>query len=100
MRGYGQGEIGSGRSFVQATAEYRLPIYKALGGTLFADYATNFSSGDTVPGSPGVVRDRPGSGFGIGAGLRYKSPIGTLRADWAVTARGDNRLQFTVGEKF
>jgi outer membrane protein insertion porin family len=100
VRGYGQGEIGSGRSFVQATAEYRLPIYKSLGGTLFADYATNFSSGDTVPGGPGVVRDRPGSGFGVGAGLRFKSPVGTLRADWAVTARGDNRLQFTVGEKF
>jgi outer membrane protein insertion porin family len=100
VRGYGQGEIGSGRSFVQATAEYRLPIYKSLGGTLFADYATNFSSGDTVPGSPGVARDRPGSGFGVGAGLRFKSPVGTLRADWAVTARGDNRLQFTVGEKF
>ncbi len=100
VRGYGQGEIGSGRSFVQASAEYRLPIYQALGGTLFADYATNFSSGDTVPGSPGVVRDRPGSGFGVGAGLRLKSPVGTLRADWAVTARGDNRLQFSVGEKF
>jgi outer membrane protein assembly factor BamA len=29
-----------------------------------------------------------------------KSPLGTLRADWAFTDAGNNRLQFTIGEKF
>jgi outer membrane protein insertion porin family len=100
VRGYGQGEVGIGRSYVQASAEYRFPIISALGGTLFADYASDLGSAKTVPGAPGIDRGRPGNGFGVGAGLRFKSPLGTLRADWAVTDRGNNRVQFTIGEKF
>jgi outer membrane protein insertion porin family len=100
VRGYGQGEVGTSRSFIQASAEYRFPILSAVGGTLFADYATDLGSSASVPGQPGIDRGRPGSGLGVGAGVRVKSPIGTLRADWAFTSRGDNRIQFGIGEKF
>jgi outer membrane protein insertion porin family len=100
VRGYGQGELGIGRSYIQASAEYRFPLISALGGTLFADYATDLGSASLVPGAPGNDRDRPGNGFGVGAGLRFKSPLGLLRADWGFTDSGTNRLQFTIGEKF
>ncbi|MBD2329850.1 BamA/TamA family outer membrane protein [Alkalinema sp. FACHB-956] len=100
VRGYGQGEVGTGRSYVQASAEYRFPIYKIVGGTLFADYASDLGSSNAVIGEPGVQRGRPGNGFGVGAGLRVNSPLGILRADWAFTDRGDNRIQFGLGQKF
>ncbi len=100
VRGYEQGALGIGRSYLQASAEYRFPLISALGGTLFADYATDLGSAGSVPGTPGLDRGRPGNGFGVGAGLRVKSPLGVLRADWALTDAGNNRLQFTIGEKF
>jgi outer membrane protein insertion porin family len=100
VRGYGQGELGIGRSYIQASAEYRFPLISALGGTLFADYATDLGSASLVPGAPGNDRNRPGNGFGVGAGIRFKSPLGLLRADWGFTDAGTNRLQFTIGEKF
>ncbi len=100
VRGYEQGALGIGRSYLQASAEYRFPLIAALGGTLFADYATDLGSAASVPGTPGINQGRPGNGFGVGAGLRLKSPLGTLRADWAITDAGNNRLQFTIGEKF
>jgi outer membrane protein insertion porin family len=100
VRGYGQGELGIGRSYIQASAEYRFPLISALGGTLFADYATDLGSASLVPGAPGDDRNRPGNGFGVGAGIRFKSPLGLLRADWGFTDSGTNRLQFTIGEKF
>jgi outer membrane protein insertion porin family len=100
VRGYEQGALGIGRSYIQASAEYRFPLISALGGTLFADYATDLGSASSVPGTPGINQGRPGNGFGVGAGLRVKSPLGTLRADWAITDAGNNRLQFTIGEKF
>jgi outer membrane protein insertion porin family len=100
VRGYGQGELGIGRSYVQASAEYRFPLISALGGAVFADFATDLGSAASVPGAPGTDRARPGSGFGAGVGLRYKSPLGVLRADWGFTDSGNNRLQFTIGQKF
>jgi outer membrane protein insertion porin family len=100
VRGYETGALGIGRSYVQASAEYRFPLISALGGTLFADYASDLGSASSVPGTPGLNQGKPGNGFGVGAGLRVKSPLGTLRADWAFTDAGNNRLQFTIGEKF
>jgi outer membrane protein insertion porin family len=100
VRGFGQSELGIGRSYLQASAEYRFPVLAAVGGTLFADYATDLGSASGVLGEPGNDRGRPGSGLGVGAGVRVKSPLGLLRADWGFTNRGDSRVQFSIGEKF
>ena len=100
VRGYGDGEVGSGRSFFQATAEYRFPIFKIVGGALFFDYGTTLGSDDNVPGSPSIVRDLPGSGFGYGLGVRVQSPLGPIRVDYAINDEGDNEIQFGIGEKF
>ena len=100
VRGYPEGEIGSGRSFVQATAEYRFPIFSVVGGALFLDYGTTLGTGDNVPGEPSEERGLPGSGFGYGLGVRVNSPLGPIRIDYAINDEGDNQLEFGIGEKF
>lgn len=100
VRGYGNGEVASGRSFVLASAEYRFPIFNPVGGVLFADFASDLGSGDTVPGEPGVVRGKPGSGFGYGAGIRLNSPIGIIRAEYGFNDQGASKLQFGIGQRF
>jgi len=100
VRGYDSGDVGSGRSYVLASAEYRFPLVKALGGVLFADYATDLGSGDTVLGNPAGVRGKPGQGFGYGAGIRFDSPLGLIRADYGMNDQGESRLHFGVGQRF
>jgi outer membrane protein insertion porin family len=100
VRGYDSGELGSGRSFVQATVEYRFPIFAIVGGALFADIGTDLGTADDVPGSPAEIRDKPGSGFGVGVGVRIQSPLGPLRVDYAVNDDGESRIHFGIGERF
>ncbi|NJP21929.1 MAG: BamA/TamA family outer membrane protein [Hydrococcus sp. CRU_1_1] len=100
VRGYGEGELGSGRTYVQATAEYRFPILSFLGAALFVDYGTTLGSGDGVPGNPSGVRDLPGSGFGYGLGVRINSPVGPIRIDYGWNDQGDSRIHFGIGERF
>ncbi|NEQ24634.1 MAG: BamA/TamA family outer membrane protein, partial [Microcoleus sp. SIO2G3] len=64
------------------------------------DAATDLGSGYTVLGDPAGARDKPGSGFGVGAGLRVQSPLGQIGVDFAVNNEGDNRIHFRIGERF
>lgn len=100
VRGYGGGGVGSGRSYGLASFEYRFPIVWRVGGVVFADFASDFGSGDTVLGEPGPIRDKPGSGFGYGLGLRVRSPFGLIRADFGISDRGDNSLEISFGQRF
>ncbi len=100
VRGYAEGELGSGRSYLQATAEYRFPIISVVGGALFFDYGTTIGSQSAVPGEPGVVRNLPGDGYGYGLGVRIQSPVGPIRVDYGVNNEGNSRLHFGIGERF
>ncbi|MGF1515482.1 MAG: BamA/TamA family outer membrane protein [Elainellaceae cyanobacterium] len=100
VRGYGQGDVGSGRTYALASAEYRFPIYRFVGGVLFTDLATDFGTGEDVPGDPAGVRDKPGTGLGYGVGLRFGSPIGLIRADFGLNDEGDTRFHFGFGQRF
>ncbi len=108
VRGYGSGEVGTGESFVQATAEYRFPIVSFnafdddvdLGGTLFFDYATDLGTGDEVIGQPAEVRNKPGDGFGYGVGLRALTSLGPVRLEFGISDEGDTRVIFNVGDRF
>lgn len=100
VRGYGPGDLGAGRSFLQGTVEYRFPLISIVNGVLFFDAATDLGTGDNVPGNPAGERDKPGSGFGYGAGLRINSPIGQIRVDYGISDQGDNRFSFGIGERF
>ena len=100
VRGYAEGEVGSGRSYFQATAEYRFPIVAIIGGALFVDFGTTIGSQGDVPGQPGIVRDLPGTGLGYGLGVRVQSPVGQIRVDYGFNVDGGSRLHFGIGERF
>lgn len=100
VRGFEEGDVGSGRHYLQATAEYRFPVFSVVGGALFVDYATDLGSGDDVPGDPAGTRGKPGDGLGYGAGVRIQSPLGNIRVDYGVTDSGDSRIHFGIGERF
>ncbi|GAB4342452.1 MAG: BamA/TamA family outer membrane protein [Cyanophyceae cyanobacterium] len=105
VRGYGEGEMGSGRYYVVGTVEYRFPILQItenipLGGVLFVDVGSDLGSGSDVPGDPAGIRRKPGSGIGFGVGVRARTPFGPLRLDYGVTDDGDSRIHFGIGERF
>ncbi|NDJ18876.1 BamA/TamA family outer membrane protein [Myxacorys almedinensis] len=100
VRGYDAGTVAISRSFILASAEYRFPIYRIIGGAVFADFASDLGSSRSVLGQPGIERDRSGTGFGIGLGVRLKSPFGIIRAGYGINDRGEGRLQIGIGEKF
>lgn len=100
VRGYDEGELAAARSFIQASIEYRFPIFSIVSGALFFDAATDFGTQNDVIGKPGEIRNKPGAGFGFGAGVRVQSPLGPIRIDYGITDSGDTRLHFGIGERF
>lgn len=100
VRGYDEGYVGSGRSYLQATAEYRFPVFSIISGALFIDGATDLGTGKNVPGNPAGVRGKPGSGFGYGVGVRVQSPLGPIRIDFGINDQGGNNIRFGFGERF
>jgi outer membrane protein insertion porin family len=100
VRGYGAGELASGRSFLQATVEYRFPVFAIVSGALFADVGTDLGTGDDIPGNPSEILNKPGTGFGYGVGVRVQSPLGQIRVDYAINDEGDSQIHFGIGERF
>ncbi|MEH1940389.1 MAG: BamA/TamA family outer membrane protein [Nostoc sp.] len=100
VRGYGYGKVASARSYGLASIEYRFPLFQSIGGVLFTDFGSDFGSSGTVLGEPGVLRDKPGSGFGYGLGLRVKSPFGLIRGDLGISDQGEVRFEVTTGQRF
>ena len=100
VRGYAGSELASGRSFLLGSMEYRFPIIRPVAGVVFADFGTDFNTGDSILGEPGPVRNKPGTGFGYGIGVRVKSPIGLIRGDLGINDQGDIRFEITTGHRF
>ncbi|MGG6297295.1 BamA/TamA family outer membrane protein [Leptolyngbya sp. AN02str] len=108
VRGFRGGGIGTGRSFLIAVAEYRFPIAQLnvfseeidLRGALFVDFGTDFDTSDEVIGQPAIAREKPGTGFGFGAGLQAALPIGFARVEYAFTDDDDTRFIVTLGDRF
>ena len=101
VRGWGSCGLGVSRSFGEASAEYRFPIWRMLSGAFFADLGSDFGTQDDVPGKPGKLLSKQGSGYSLGGGIGIKTPIGPLRLDVASQdLSGNMRYTLGVGWKF
>ncbi|MFM7733547.1 MAG: BamA/TamA family outer membrane protein [Cyanobium sp.] len=101
VRGYYDCDLGVGRSYGEATIEYRFPIFSIISGELFIDGGTTFGSQASVPGNPGALLQKPGEGFSVGTGLIVTTPVGPLRLEVASQDfSGDWRFNLGVGWKF
>ncbi|WP_293126222.1 BamA/TamA family outer membrane protein [Microcoleus sp. bin38.metabat.b11b12b14.051] len=100
VRGYNEGDVGAGRSFLEGSVEYRFPIISFIGGALFLDAGTDLGTGKDVPGDPAGIRRKPGSGYGYGLGVRIQSPLGPIRIDYGINDSGSNQIHFGIGERF
>ncbi|MFN7679152.1 MAG: BamA/TamA family outer membrane protein, partial [Cyanobacteriota bacterium] len=101
VRGFFDCDLGVGRSFGEATVEYRFPLFSIVSGELFVDGGTAFGSQSAVPGKPGQLLDKPGQGFSVGTGLIVTTPVGPLRLEVASKDfTGDWRFNLGVGWKF
>jgi outer membrane protein assembly factor BamA len=66
-----------GTSLIEASIEYRFPIWKRLGGAVFVDgaYVGEGSAGEIFKGTGAITP---------GFGLRYQSPVGPIRIDLGI----------------
>jgi translocation and assembly module TamA len=84
------GAIVGGRRLLVASAEYVRWIGESWGMAVFADTGNAWDSGV-----------RPSLANGYGVGVRFRTPIGPIRADLAYgQVTGDVRLHFSVGYSF
>jgi outer membrane protein insertion porin family len=77
------------------------PLISIFAGELFLDAGTDFGSQSNVPGKPGKLLKKPGSGFSIGTGVIVTTPVGPLRLEVASQdLTGEWRFNLGVGWKF
>ena len=101
IRGWRSCDLGVARHFGEASAEYRLPIWRMISGNLFVDAGTDFNSQKDVPGNPGELLGKSGSGYSIGSGLSFNTPVGPLRIEVASKDfTSDVRYNIGFGWKF
>lgn len=108
VRGYNPGEMASGTSFVQATAEYRhhLTDFNVFGtdvelrGAAFVDYGSVLGTMRNVRGIPEYLYDKPTNGTGYGFGMHFATDYGLFRIESAWNNRGQNNIFLAVGERF
>ena len=101
VRGWGSCELSVSKSFAEVSAEYRVPIWRMISGSLFVDAGTDLGTQKDVPGKPGKLLDKAGTGFSLGGGVGIKTPLGPIRLDIASQdLSGKTRYTLGVGWKF
>jgi outer membrane protein insertion porin family len=105
VRGYSEWMIGpvdehenprGGNVLFEMSAEMRFPIYKIIGGVFFIDGGNIWQEYDEVNSH---LR------WGIGAGLRLMTPLGSIRFDYGLKLgrqpeESAGALHFAIGESF
>ena len=101
VRGWYNCDMAVARSFGEITLEYRFPIFSVFSGEVFVDAGTDFGTQKNVPGKPGLLLDKDGSGVSVGTGVIVTTPVGPLRLEVASKDfSGDWRFNLGVGWKF
>ncbi|WP_375495690.1 BamA/TamA family outer membrane protein [uncultured Nostoc sp.] len=96
VRGYGEGDLGSGRSYVQASVEYRFPVFSVVSGALFFDAGSDLGTSTQAA----ELLNKNGTGYGYGLGIRVQSPLGPIRIDYGINDNGGSQINFGIGERF
>jgi outer membrane protein insertion porin family len=96
VRGYDEGQLGSGRSFVQGSLEYRVPLFSVITGALFFDVGSDLGTSTRAA----TLLNKNGTGFGYGLGVRVQSPLGPIRVDYGINNDGGTQINFGIGERF
>ena len=96
VRGYDEGRLGTGSSYVQGAVEYRFPVFSVVSGALFFDYGSDLGTSTKAA----QLLNKNGNGYSYGLGLRVQSPLGPIRIDYGITDDGDSRINFGIGERF
>jgi outer membrane protein insertion porin family len=105
VRGYSEWAIGpvddlgnpqGGNVLIEVSTEMRFPIYKIVGGVIFIDGGNVWQEYDEIDGH---LR------WGIGAGLRLMTPLGSIRLDYGFKLgrqpeESVGALHFAIGEAF
>lgn len=108
VRGYQLGELGGGRTFVQGSLEFRAPIgsLRIFGSDVpfrfntFIDYGSALGTASGVWGQPGLVREKPDSGWGYGLGVQALTDFGLIRLESAFAPQGRSQIGITVGDRY
>ena len=101
IRGWSSCDLGVARNYGEATAEYRFPVWRLVSGALFFDAGSDFGSQSSVPGKPGKILEKPGSGFSVGPGAVINTPVGPIRIEAASQDFSGNwRYNIGIGWKF
>ena len=101
VRGWSNCDLAVGKSFGEASVEYRYPIWRIVSGAIFVDAGTDFGTQSQVPGEPGNLLKKPGNGFSVGTGFVVNTPVGPIRLEAASKDFGDDwRYNLGVGWKF
>ncbi len=88
LRGYDQDEF-RGDQMLLGSAEYRFPVMESIQGAIFMDVGTAWDKGQAFQARQVHA--------GVGAGLRFASPIGIIRFDLAYGKRTFAYLSLSVG---
>jgi len=101
IRGWYDCDLGVSKSFGEITLEYRFPLISIFQGEVFVDAGTDFGTQKSVPGKPGLLLNKDGSGVSVGTGVIVATPVGPLRLEVASKDfTGDWRFNLGVGWKF
>ena len=101
IRGWYDCDLAVSKAFSELTIEYRFPLISIFSGEVFMDAGTDFGTQKDVPGQPGLLLDKSGSGVSVGTGVIVTTPVGPLRLEVASKDfSSDWRFNLGVGWKF
>ncbi len=101
IRGWYDCDLAVAKAFSELTIEYRFPLISIFSGELFMDAGTDFGTQKNVPGKPGLLLGKNGSGVSLGTGVIVTTPVGPIRLEVATKDfTSDYRFNLGVGWKF
>ena len=101
IRGWYDCDMAVSKAFSELTIEYRFPLISIFSGEVFMDAGTDFGTQKDVPGQPGLLLNKDGSGVSVGTGVIVTTPVGPIRLEVATKDfTSDYRFNLGVGWKF